>query len=63
MSEAVQPPVDVRRSGAAPGLLELVPAERKRTQDMAAQTAAFVNDPSGTLPHYPMWDINRGFGP
>ena len=63
MSETLQPPADVRRSGAVPGLLELVPAERKRTREMAAQTAAFVKDPAGTLPHYPMWDMNRGFGP
>jgi hypothetical protein len=63
MSAAVQPPPNVRRSAAAPGFLDLVPAERKRTREMAAQTAAFVNDPNGTLPHYPVWDMNRGFGP
>jgi hypothetical protein len=27
------------------------------------QTETFVCDPAGTLPHYPLWDMNRGFGP
>jgi hypothetical protein len=30
---------------------------------MAKQTEAFLRDPAGTLPHYPLWDMNRGFGP
>ena len=63
MSETLQPPADVRRSGAVPAPLALVSSERKRTREMAAQAAAFVNDPNGTLPHYPVWDMNRGFGP
>jgi hypothetical protein len=32
-------------------------------RDLVNQTEAFVRDPLGTLPHYPLWDMNRGFGP
>jgi hypothetical protein len=32
-------------------------------RDLIAQTEAFVRDPARTLPHFPAWDINRGFGP
>jgi hypothetical protein len=32
-------------------------------RDLVAQTEEFVRDPAGTLPHYPLWDMNRGFGP
>jgi hypothetical protein len=32
-------------------------------RDLAAQTEAFVANPVGALPHYPMLDMNRGFGP
>jgi hypothetical protein len=39
------------------------PAARKRIRDWVAQTQAFLRDPAGTLPHYPLWDMNRGFGP
>jgi mono/diheme cytochrome c family protein len=31
-------------------------------RDLVAQTKAFVRDPAGTLPHYPLRDMNRGFG-
>ena len=41
----------------------MVPAEITRTREMAAQTRAFIDDPAGALPHYPMWDMNRGYGP
>ena len=60
------PPASVRRSGepaAASGPPGLPPAERKRTREMAAQTGAFVEDPGGSLPHFPLWDMNPGFGP
>jgi hypothetical protein len=30
---------------------------------VVAQSEAFVSDPANTLPHYPLWDMNRGFGP
>jgi hypothetical protein len=38
-------------------------AARQRMRDLVAQTEAFVRDLAGTLPHYPAWDMNRGFGP
>jgi hypothetical protein len=38
-------------------------AGRRRMLEMVAQTEAFVSDPAGKLPHYPLWDMNRGFGP
>ena len=66
IGQGLIPPRGVRRSGedaSALGVLTLVPAERERTREMAAQTTAFIDDPAGTLPHYPMWDMNRGFGP
>jgi hypothetical protein len=39
------------------------PAARQRMRDLVAQTAEFMRDPAGTLPHHPLWDMNRGFGP
>jgi hypothetical protein len=27
-----------------------------RKRDLAFQTQAFVRDPAGALPHYPLWD-------
>lgn len=45
------------------GALGLVPAERKRTREMAEQARAFLEDPPGRLPHYPLWTMTRGFGP
>jgi hypothetical protein len=65
LSEGLLPPPHVVRSGIAlPALGRLVvrAAARKRMRDMLAQTEAFVSDPS-SLPHYPLWDMNRGFGP
>jgi hypothetical protein len=66
ISEGLVPPAGGRRSGdpvAATSPLGLVPAERTRTREMVAQTSAFIEDPAGRLPHFPMWDMNRGFGP
>jgi hypothetical protein len=34
-----------------------------RNKELVAQTDSFMSDPRGTLPHYPVWDQNRGFGP
>ena len=54
------------RSGVelpALGRRAIGPAARQRMRDMAAQSAMFQKDPAGTLPHYPLWDMNRGFGP
>jgi len=61
----IPPPGVVRAGGTAPALgrREVGPAARQRTRDLVAQTEAFVRDPAGALPHYPMWDFNRGFGP
>jgi hypothetical protein len=56
----------VRRTGdhaSAFGPFGRAPAERKRTREMAAQTAVFIEDPTANLPHFPLWDMNRGFGP
>jgi hypothetical protein len=60
------PPPVVRRSGqqaASLGAREAGPAARQRTRDVVEQTAEFVKDPANALPHYPLWDMNRGFGP
>lgn len=60
------PPPGVARAGAdAPSLgrREVGVAARKRMRDMVAQTEAFIRDPADALPHFPLWDMNRGFGP
>ncbi|HUA84019.1 MAG TPA: hypothetical protein VMB85_09180 [Bryobacteraceae bacterium] len=53
------------RPAVAPALgrRDIGAAARKRVRDLAAQTELFLGDPAGTLPHYPLWDMNRGFGP
>ena len=43
--------------------IEFDDAFERRMLDAVAQTRAFVDDPAGSLPHYPLWDMNRGFGP
>ena len=66
ISEALTPPEGVTRSGFVPpalGRRELGPAAKKRARDLVAQTKSFMEDPAGSLPHYPLWDMNRGFGP
>jgi DNA-binding MarR family transcriptional regulator len=66
LSEGLVPPPGVARSGAsvpALGRKDLGPAARKRMRDLVVQTQNFIRDPAGTLPHYPLWDMNRGFGP
>ncbi|MGO8734958.1 MAG: hypothetical protein ACLQVM_19440 [Terriglobia bacterium] len=61
----VPPPGTVRAGDQAPALgrRDVGAAARKRMRDLVAQTEAFVRDPAGTLPHYPLGDMNRGFGP
>ncbi len=61
----VPAPGTVRAAGQTPhlGRRGVGPAQRQRMRDMVAQTEAFVRDPAGALPHYPLWDMNRGFGP
>ena len=66
LSEGLVPAEGTVRSGAetpALGRREVATAARQRMRDLVAQTEQFVRDPAGTLPHYPLWDMNRGFGP
>lgn len=66
MSVGLTPPSGVVRSGTyvpALGRKTIAAAARKRAREMALQTEAFVRDPARALPHYPLWDMNRGFGP
>jgi DNA-binding MarR family transcriptional regulator len=66
LSEGLVPAPGTVRSGAqrpALGRRDVGAAARQRMRDMVAQTELFVRDPANSLPHYPMWDMNRGFGP
>ena len=66
LSEGLKPPPGTSRAGVqtpALGRRDIGPAARQRTRDLAAQTERLVRDPAGALPHYPLWDMNRGFGP
>ena len=66
LSKGMEPPPGIARAGDAPpalGRRSLGPAAQQRGRDLVAQTEAFVRDPAGSLPHYPLWDMNRGFGP
>jgi hypothetical protein len=66
LSKGMIPPPGTARAGdqyPALGRRDVGPAARQRMRDLVAQTEAFVNDPAGNLPHYPAWDMNRGFGP
>jgi len=66
MKQTLEPPPGVARAGAltpALGRRSVGPAARQRMRDLAAQTEEFLRDPAGALPHYPLWDMNRGFGP
>lgn len=65
MREGLIPPPGTTRAGEqtpALGRLDTGAAAVKRRRDLVAQTEAFVADPAGALPHYPLWDMNRGFG-
>ena len=66
LSAGLVPPAGVVRAGnAVPALgrRDVGAAARKRARDLVAQSEAFVRDPLGTLPHFPLWDMNRGYGP
>jgi hypothetical protein len=66
LSEGLLPPPGTVRAGdfaPALGRRDVGAAARHRRRDVIAQTEAFVRDPAGSLPHYPLWDMNRGFGP
>ncbi|HWE53697.1 MAG TPA: hypothetical protein VG273_28160 [Bryobacteraceae bacterium] len=65
-SKGLVPPPGTTRAGdrtPALGRRDVGPAALRRMRDLVVQSEAFVNDPVGTLPHYPLWDMNRGFGP
>jgi len=61
----ISPEGTVRSGTQAPALgrHDLGAAAKQRMRDRVAQTALFIRDPIGALPHYPLWDMNRGFGP
>lgn len=66
MSEGLIPPQGTTRAGEqtpALGRRDTGVAAVKRMRDLVSQTQAFAADPSSALPHYPLWDMNRGFGP
>jgi len=66
LSACLLPPEGVLRAGRqspALGRRDVGTAARQRMQDLVMQTQDFVRDPENTLPHYPLWDMNRGFGP
>lgn len=66
ISEGLVPPRGTARAGdqaPALGRRDVGVAARQRMRDLVAQTEAFVRDPAVALPHYPLWDMNRGFGP
>lgn len=66
LSEGLVPPQGTVRAGdqaPALGRRDVGVAARQRMRDLVAQTEAFVRDPAGALPRYPLWDMNRGFGP
>jgi len=66
LAEGLGPPPGVVRAGGqmpALGRRDVGAAARQRARDLVAQTELFEGDPANTLPHYPLWDINRGFGP
>jgi DNA-binding MarR family transcriptional regulator len=61
----ISPKGTVRSGTQAPALgrHDVGVAAKQRMRDRVAQTALFIRDPVGALPHYPLWDMNRGFGP
>jgi hypothetical protein len=66
LSQGLVAPEGVRRAGhqtASLGAGVAGVAARKRTRDLVQQTAEFIRDPANALPHFPLWDMNRGFGP
>ena len=66
IAEGLTPaPGTVRAGKSTPALgrRDIGSAAQKRMRDLVKQTEAFVHDPAASLPHYPLWDMNRGFGP
>jgi hypothetical protein len=66
LAEGLIPPEGTVRAGAqapALGRRDVGAAARQRRSDLVAQTERFLEDPVNSLPHFPLWDMNRGFGP
>ncbi|MGB7437025.1 MAG: hypothetical protein WBW49_16545, partial [Candidatus Acidiferrum sp.] len=66
LAQGLRPPEGVTRAGhqaPALGRRDVGSAARQRMRDLVAQTGEFMRDPTNALPHYPLWDMNRGFGP
>jgi hypothetical protein len=66
LAEGLVPQEGTVRAGTevpALGRREAGAAARQRMSQLVAQSKAFQRDPAGALPHYPLWDMNRGFGP
>jgi DNA-binding MarR family transcriptional regulator len=61
----IAPEGTVRAGDTAPALgrRDVGSAAKQRARDLVAQTEAFVSDPANALPHFPLLDMNRGFGP
>ena len=66
LSEGLVPAEGTLRAGhqrPALGRRDVGAAARQRMRHLVEQTEMFQRDPAGSLPHYPLWDMNRGFGP
>ena len=66
IASGLVPPEGTIRAGTvnpALGRRDVGVAAKQRGRDSVEQTKLFVADPEGSLPHYPLWDMNRGFGP
>jgi hypothetical protein len=66
ISEGLAPEEGTVRAGKqapALGRRDVGAAARQRMSHLVAQSEMFQRDPAGALPHYPLWDMNRGFGP
>jgi hypothetical protein len=66
LAAGLVPPPGTTRSGApapALGRKRVAAAARQRARQMVAQSEQYQRDPDAALPHFPLWDINRGFGP
>jgi hypothetical protein len=64
--EGLRSPEGVRRSGGvlpSLGRGEVTATATRRARQLAEQSAWFRADPLTDLPHFPLWDGNRGFGP
>ncbi len=58
-------PGTVRSGCVAPALgrQDIGAAAKRRALQMAAQSEAFIASPTDALPHFPVWDMKRGYGP